>query len=89
MEVGSQLHVPALLPPGNTPPILLECQSRWTPEPVWMRWIALPFLGYPTLRLLILPKALFRLQAQVKVKLTLEQATKAQIGSRGIALLFL
>jgi hypothetical protein len=31
----------------------------------------------------------FHLEVKVKVKFTLEQATKAQKGSRGIALLFL
>jgi len=37
----------------------------------------------------ILHEKCWMIKARVKVKFTLEQATKAEMGSRGIALLFL
>jgi hypothetical protein len=35
MEVSSQLHVPADLPPGEEPPVPIGQEAGWDPEPVW------------------------------------------------------
>jgi hypothetical protein len=33
MEVSGQLHAPAVLPPGKEPPVPIESEARWAPEP--------------------------------------------------------
>jgi hypothetical protein len=38
MEVSSQLHAPAALPPGTELPVPIEYEAGWAPEPVWTRW---------------------------------------------------
>jgi hypothetical protein len=38
MEVNSQFHVPATLPPSKNFPVLIELEAEWIPEPVWTLW---------------------------------------------------
>jgi hypothetical protein len=37
LEMCGQLHAMAALPPGKEPPVHIEEEVEWTPEPVWMR----------------------------------------------------
>jgi hypothetical protein len=36
--VSCQPHAPAALPPGKEPPVRIQWEAGWTPEPVWMLW---------------------------------------------------
>jgi len=48
MEVIGQLHASAGLPPGKEPPVLIEQEAWWAPQPVWtlrIREISLPRPG--------------------------------------------
>jgi hypothetical protein len=39
MEVSGQLHAPASLPPGKyPPPVPIEQEAGWAPEPIWTLW---------------------------------------------------
>jgi hypothetical protein len=38
MEVSGQLHAPAALLPGKMPPVPIEWEVGWIPEPVWSTW---------------------------------------------------
>jgi hypothetical protein len=38
MEVSRQLHAPATLQPGKEPPVSIEQNAWWAPEPVWTLW---------------------------------------------------
>jgi hypothetical protein len=35
MEVSDHVHTPAALPPGTLPPVRIEQEAGWAPEPVW------------------------------------------------------
>jgi len=36
MEVGSESDTSTALPPGKNPPVPIEQDAGWAPEPVWM-----------------------------------------------------
>jgi hypothetical protein len=38
LDVNSQLHAPATLPPGNEPPVPIGQEAVWAPEQVWAVW---------------------------------------------------
>jgi hypothetical protein len=38
MEMNGQIHDPAALPPQNGPPLPIDSEARWAPEPAWTRW---------------------------------------------------
>jgi hypothetical protein len=59
------------------------------PDSGYDRYDSQPLLPNSTYWLVLLTETHDALSGKVKVKVTLEQATKAQKGSRGIAILFL
>jgi hypothetical protein len=38
MEASGQLHAPAALPSGKEPPVPMEQEAGWAPEPAWTLW---------------------------------------------------
>jgi len=38
MEVSGQLHAPAALLSGKKPPVPIEQEAGWAPQPAWKRW---------------------------------------------------
>jgi hypothetical protein len=38
MEVSGQLHALAASTPGVKPPVLIEYEAGWAPEPIWTLW---------------------------------------------------
>jgi hypothetical protein len=36
--VNGQLHAPATLPPGKSPPVPIEYEAGWASESVWTQW---------------------------------------------------
>jgi hypothetical protein len=87
MGVGGQLHAPAALSPGKRPGT--NCTGGWVaPGPVWTVAENLDPTGIRSPDRPARSESLYWLSYKVKVKVSLEQTTKAQ-RSRGIALLFL
>jgi hypothetical protein len=35
---NDQLHAPAVLPTRKEPPVSIENEAGWAPEPVWTTW---------------------------------------------------
>jgi hypothetical protein len=38
MEVSGLLHAPAVLPPEKEPPVPIQQEVEYTPDPVWTTW---------------------------------------------------
>jgi len=38
MQDNVQVHASDALPPGKEPPVAIEWEVGWAPEPVWTRW---------------------------------------------------
>jgi len=38
MDVSCQPHALATLLPGTQPPVLIEQEVRWDPDPIWTFW---------------------------------------------------